>query len=75
MSWLGKTTAVYDGTTVEIIEHDPAEVRAEAEADDGFRRLLAEADADPRDGTLNGVEARFMEERVLEMVDARYAAK
>ncbi len=74
MSWLGKTTAVFDGVHMELVEYDPVEVRAEAESDATFRRLLADADASPRDGHLDGAEARALEERVLALLDARYAA-
>lgn len=75
LSWLGKTTAVYDGVEVELIEYDPAEIRAEAEQDGTFRRMLADADAAPRDGRLDGAEARDLEQRVLDRIDAQYAAR
>ena len=75
LSWLGKTTAVFDGIEVELIEYDPAEIRAEAERDGAFRRMLAEADAAPRDGRLDGAEARHLEQCVLERIDAQYAAR
>lgn len=75
LSWLGKTTAVFDGVDVELIEYDPAEIRSEAEQDVAFRRMLADADATPRDGRLDGAEARHLEQQVLERIDAQYAAR
>ena len=75
LSWLNKTTAVFDGVEVELIEYDPNEIRAEAEGDLAFRRMLADADAAPRDGRLDGAEARDLEQRVLDRIDAQYAAR
>lgn len=75
MSWLGKTTAIYDGVRVEVLEYDPAEVRAEAQRDVMFREMMAAADAAPTDGQLDGAEARILEASVLDHIDARYAAR
>ncbi|MEM6994261.1 MAG: hypothetical protein AAF721_27345 [Myxococcota bacterium] len=75
LSWLGKTTAIYNGVEMELVEHDPELVRAEAEQDVAFRQMLAAADAAPRDGRLDGAEARQLEEQVLSRLDARLAAR
>ena len=68
MSWLGKTTAEYDGLEMKIVEHDFAEVQAEARADAAFAELLLAADVAPRDGELDGAESSAVEERVLALV-------
>ena len=73
MSWLDKTTAVFDGVEMHIVEHDPVEIALEAQGDPEFSRLLTEADTAPRDGVLDGAEARVLESRVLEHIDARHA--
>lgn len=65
MSFLGKTTAEYDGTSMVIVEHDPAELLDEAFADRGFCELVAAADVEPRDGRLTLGEAQHLETSVL----------
>ena len=74
-SWLDKTTAVFDGVQMHVVEYDPVEITAEAQRDPAFARLLADADSEPRDGILDGAEARVVEARVLEHIDARHAAR
>ena len=65
MSYLGKTTAEFDGHTMVVVEHDPEELLEEAFADPGFRALVAPADADPHDGVLTTPEASRLESAVL----------
>lgn len=65
MSFLGKTTAEYDGMSMVIVEHDPAEVLDEAFANRGFCELVAAADIEPHDGVLTPGEAQRLESAVL----------
>ncbi len=65
MSFLGKTTAEYDGTSMVIVEHDPAELLDEAFADRSFCELVAAADVEPHDGRLTLGEAQQLESSVL----------
>lgn len=65
MSFLGKTTAEYDGMSMVIVEHDPTELLDEAFADRGFCELVAAADIEPRDGRLTVGEAQQLESSVL----------
>ncbi len=69
MSWLGKTSAEFDGVQMHVIEYDEAQLQAEARADAAFAELLVAADVAPRDGMLGRVEARAVESRVLSLVD------
>lgn len=68
MSWLGKTTAEYDGFEMKLVQHDEAEVQAEARADAAFAELLLSADVAPRDGHLDRAESAAVEERVLALM-------
>jgi|GEM_PF-2321902 len=70
MSYLGKTTARFDGQAMVVIEHDPEELLTEAFADPGFCALVAAADADPHDGLLTTPEAARLESSVLEALDS-----
>ncbi|MGH1340251.1 MAG: hypothetical protein ACRBN8_01775 [Nannocystales bacterium] len=65
MSFLGKTTAEYDGMSMVIVEHDPAELLDEAFADRSFCELVAAADVEPHDGVLTPSEAQHLELSVL----------
>lgn len=73
MSWLGKTAAEFDGTTMVVVEHDPELLLQEAHEDPDFRRMLVDADVGPSDGQLDRDEALAVEARVLAAVEARYA--
>ncbi len=65
MSHLGKTAAEFDGVTMVLVEYDPDELLEEAFSNPEFRRWVANADTDPRDGQLSSAEARAVEEAVL----------
>ncbi len=65
MSFLGKTTAEYDGMSMVVVEHDPAELLDEAFADRSFCELVAAADIEPHDGLLTPTEAQRLESAVL----------
>ena len=65
MSFLGKTTAEYDGMSMVLVEHDPAELLDEAFADRSFCELVAAADIEPHDGVLTAGEAQHLESSVL----------
>ncbi len=65
MSYLGKTTAEFDGMTMVEVEHDPELLLDEAFADPGFCALVDAADADPHDGVLTTPEAEHLENSVL----------
>jgi len=65
MSYLGKTTAEFDGHTMVVVEYDPEELLEEAFADPGFCALVAAADAEPHDGVLTTPEASRLETAVL----------
>ncbi len=69
MSYLGKTTAEFDGETMIEVEHDPDELLEEAFANPGFCALVLEADADPNDGRLSPPEAERLENAVLASLD------
>lgn len=71
MSWLDKTVAEFDGTTMRVIEYDRDALLQEAFADAGFRRLVQISDATPADGVLDHAEARALEAAVLRVCDAR----
>lgn len=65
MSFLGKTTAEYDGMSMVAVEHDPAELLDEAFANRSFCELVAAADIEPHDGVLTPGEALRLESSVL----------
>ena len=65
MSYLGKTVARFDGTSMELIEYDRAELLDEAFADPQFCALASAADVEPRDGVLTVDEASTLEASVL----------
>ena len=65
MSFLGKTAAEYDGMSMVVVEHDPAELLDEAFANRSFCELVAAADVEPRDGVLTPGEAQHLESSVL----------
>lgn len=65
MSYLGKTTAEFDGTTLVVVEHDPEALLDEAFADPGFCALVAASDVEPHDGVLTTDEAERLESAVL----------
>lgn len=65
MSFLGKTTAEYDGMSMVVVEHDPAEILDEAFANRNFCELVAAADVEPHDGVLTPREAQHLESSVL----------
>lgn len=69
LSWLGKTTAEYDGIEMKVVSHDEAQVQAEARADAAFAELLLSADVAPRDGHLDRAESAAVEARVLALMD------
>jgi hypothetical protein len=73
MSWLGKTSAEYDGIQMVVLEYDEAQLQAEARADAAFAELLLAADVAPRDGRLDRAEAAAVETRVLQLVDGQLA--
>jgi hypothetical protein len=73
LSWLDKTVAEFDGTTMRVIEYDRDALLGEAFADAGFRRLVQLADAAPADGVLDHAEARDLEGAVLRLCEARMA--
>ncbi len=75
MSWLDKTVAEFDGTTMRVIEYDRDALLEEAFADAGFRRLVQVSDATPTDGVLDHAEARELEAAVLRLCDARVARR
>ena len=75
MSWLDKTVAEFDGTTMRVIEYDRQALLDEAFADDNFRRLVQLSDAAPADGVLDHREARELEAAVLRLCDARMARR
>lgn len=65
MSFLGKIVAEYDGMSMVLVEHDPAELLDEAFADRSFCELVAAADVGPHDGVLTPCEAQHLESSVL----------
>lgn len=73
MSWLDKTSAEFDGTTMVVVEHDPELLMEEAHEDPAFCRFLVDADVGPSDGELDRAEALAVEARVLQALEARYA--
>jgi hypothetical protein len=75
MSYLDKTVAEFDGTSMRLIEYDRDALLSEALADDGFRRLVQLADAAPTDGILDHAETRELESAVLRLCDARVASR
>jgi hypothetical protein len=75
MSYLDKTVAEFDGTSMRVIEYDREALLSEAMADDGFRRLVQLADAAPTDGILDHAETRELESAVLRLCDARVATR
>ncbi|MEM6294818.1 MAG: hypothetical protein AAGA54_26335 [Myxococcota bacterium] len=70
MSYLGKTTAEFDGVSMVQVEHDPELLLEEAFADPVFCALVAEADVEPPDGMLTASEAARVEAAVLASLDA-----
>ena len=75
MSYLDKTVAEFDGTSMRLIEYDREALLSEAMADDGFRRLVQLADAAPADGVLDHTETRDLEAAVLRLCEARVASR
>lgn len=65
MSYLGKTTAYFDGVTMVEVDYDTDLLLDEARHDAQFRRLLLEADSNPADGRLDRIEALSLEEAVF----------
>lgn len=65
MSYLGKTTARYDGESMVVVEHDRDELLEEAFSDPGFCALVAQVDIEPHDGVLSTSEAQLLESAVL----------
>ena len=75
LSYLDKTVAEFDGTSMRVIEYDRDALLTEAMADEGFRRLVQLADATPADGVLDHIEARDLESAVLRVCEARVARR
>jgi hypothetical protein len=73
MSYLGKTTAVFDGVTMQEVEVDPELLMDEASRDVGFCQLALQADSTPADGRLDRHEALALEEAVFAELEARAA--
>ena len=71
MSYLGKTTAVFDGVTMQEVEIDPDLLMDEASQDVGFCQLALQADSTPADGQLNRDEALALEEAVFAALESR----
>lgn len=65
MSYLGKTTARFDGHSMVVVEHDPTELLDEAFADPEFCAMATAADVEPHDGLLTSSEAGTLESSVL----------
>jgi hypothetical protein len=71
MSYLGKTTAVFDGVTMQDVEVDPELLMDEASHDAGFCQLALQADSTPADGRLDRHEALALEEAVFAKLEVR----
>ncbi|MCH9681223.1 MAG: hypothetical protein K0V04_07315 [Deltaproteobacteria bacterium] len=74
LSHFDKTTAEFDGSELQQVEHDPELLWEEATADSEFRGLLIQADASG-DGVLDRAEAQGLESTVLELWERRYMAR